>query len=49
MKVKNLDKERADAQLTNVESPRFISTLKRALEIMFMGEDKEQTGKLSYA
>lgn len=49
MKVQNLDKERADAQVTNVESPRFISTLKRALEVMFKGEDTQKTGKLSYA
>lgn len=49
MKVKNLDQERAEAQVTNVESPRFISTLKRALEKMFEEEDSAGTGKLSYA
>ena len=48
MKVKNFDKERASSQLTNVESPRFISTLKRALEVMFTAVDKEGTGKLTY-
>lgn len=37
-----------DSQKTNVESPRFISTLKRALEQMFMQADKDNSGKLSY-
>jgi hypothetical protein len=35
MKVKNFGKQKGESQATNVESPRFISTLKRALETMF--------------
>jgi Ca2+-binding EF-hand superfamily protein len=34
--------------LINVESPRFVSTLKRALSEMFLNMDKDGTGKLSY-
>jgi len=48
MKVKNLVTEKKKSQTINVDSPRFISTLKRSLEEMFMAMDKDQTGKLSY-
>ena len=47
-KVKNLDQQKKDSQKINVESPRFVSTLKRALEEMFQGVDKDNSGKLSY-
>lgn len=40
-KVKNFDVEKRESQLINVESPRFISTLKRALEEMFESMDKD--------
>lgn len=32
-----------------MESPRFISTLKRALEDMFLVMDKDNSGSLSYS
>ena len=48
MKVKNFNKEKKEAQLVNVDSPRFISTLERALVTMFKQADKDNTGKLSY-
>jgi hypothetical protein len=31
-----------------VDSPRFISTLKRALEEMFLKQDKDRTDYLNY-
>lgn len=34
--------------MINVESPRFVSTLKRALCEMFQNMDKDGTGKLTY-
>ena len=34
-KVKSLDVQKKESQNINVDSPRFISTLKRALEQMF--------------
>jgi len=37
-----------DSQKINVNSPRFISTLKRALEEMFLTCDKDGSGKLTY-
>lgn len=36
------------SQKVNVESPRFISALKRALYEMFQNADKDKSGKLSY-
>jgi hypothetical protein len=48
MKVKTLQKEIRKSQKVNVESPRFISTLKRALEEMFTLADKDKSGSLSY-
>lgn len=48
MKVKELSQEKTDSQTINVESPRFISTLQRALEEMFKNADKDGSGMLSY-
>lgn len=48
MKVKDLSKEMRKSQKINVDSPRFISTLKRALYEMFQYADKDKSGKLSY-
>lgn len=48
MKVKNLNTEKKKSQKINVDSPRFISTLKRSLEEMFRAMDKDGTGKLTY-
>lgn len=48
MKVKNLAAEKKSSQNINVNSPRFISTLKRSLEEMFHAMDKDGTGKLTY-
>jgi len=47
-KVKELGSEKRESQKINVESPRFISTLKRALEEMFESMDKDKSGMLSY-
>lgn len=47
-KVKDLELQRKESQLTNVDSPRFINTLKRALEEMFTKMDNNRSGKLSY-
>jgi hypothetical protein len=41
MKVKDLSKEMRKSQKINVDSPRFISTLKRALEEMFTNFDRD--------
>jgi len=49
MKVKNLSAAKRQSQKINVDSPRFISTLKAALEEMFKSMDKEGTGKLTYS
>jgi Ca2+-binding EF-hand superfamily protein len=46
--VKELGQEKSDSQRINVESPRFISTLQRALEEMFKNADKDGSGKLTY-
>ena len=48
LKIKELAKEVRKSQKVNVESPRFISTLKRALEEMFTAADKDGSGALSY-
>ena len=47
IKVKDLSKEVRKSQKVNVDSPRFISTLKRALEEMFINFDKDKSGYLS--
>jgi len=47
-KVKNLEQQRRESQKINVESPRFITTLQRALEEMFRKMDKNGTGRLNY-
>jgi len=39
MKVKDLNVQKNESQKINVESPRFVSTLKRALEEMFIEID----------
>lgn len=49
MKVPDLSKDIRKSQKINVESPRFISTLQRALYEMFEQCDHEGTGRLSYA
>lgn len=41
MKVKDLSKEVRKSQKVNVESPRFVGTLKRALEEMFLIADTD--------
>ena len=41
MKVKDLSKEMRKSQKINVESPRFIATLRRALEELFHDFDKD--------
>ena len=48
MKVKDLQKEQRKSQKVNVESPRFIKTLRRALFEMFQTADKDKSGKLDY-
>ena len=48
IKVKELSKEIRKSQKVNVESPRFINTLKRALYEMFELADKDKSGKLDY-
>ena len=47
-KVKDLSVQRGESQKINVDSPRFISTLRRALEEMFRKMDKDGSGKLTY-
>ena len=49
MKVKDLTSKKRESQKINVQSPRFISALKRALEKMFENIDKDKSGKLSYS
>ena len=48
MKVKNFEPQKRESQKINVSSPRFISTLQRALEEMFIAMDKDGRGKLTY-
>jgi len=48
MKVKDLGVQKRQSQKINVDSPRFITTLKRALEEMFQATDKAGTGLLTY-
>ena len=48
MKIQNLDKETKKSQKINVESPRFISTLERALVKLFTEADHDKSGDLEY-
>lgn len=48
-KVKNLEQEKRGSQKINVDSPRFITTLQRALEEMFHTMDKDGSGRLTYS
>ena len=48
LKVKNLEKELAKSQKINVESPRFIKTLERALTKLFTEADTTSDGQLTY-
>jgi hypothetical protein len=47
-KIKDLSKEIAKSQKVNVESPRFINTLRIALNEIFIAADKQKTGLLTY-
>lgn len=49
MKAKDLGKEYKKSQKINVESPRFISTLERALTLLFSTADAAGSGELTYA
>ena len=49
MKAKDLNKELNKSQKINVESPRFIKTLERALTKLFTEADATQDGQLTYA
>ena len=49
MKVKDLSQKKRESQKINVQSPRFTSALKRALEQMFRNIDKDGSGQLSYS
>lgn len=49
MKAKDLNKELKKSQKINVESPRFITTLERALTRLFTEADSNNNGLLSYA
>lgn len=48
MKVRDLDKELVRSQKINVESPRFIATLERALIELFEKADKDHSSELNY-
>ena len=48
MKISDLSKEMRKSQKINVDSPRFVSTLQRALYEMFESIDVSKTGLLSY-
>jgi hypothetical protein len=47
-KVKDLSKEVRKSQKVNVESPRFVRTLRSALNEMFTEADVDKSGALSY-
>ena len=47
-KIKELGKEQEKSQKINVDSPRFISTLERALVKLFKDIDVSESGLLSY-
>ena len=48
MKIQDLAKEVVKSQKINVQSPRFIGTLERALVKLFQEADTESTGELEY-
>ena len=48
MKAKDLSKELNKSQKINVESPRFIKTLERALTLLFTEADVASRGQLTY-
>ena len=48
-KMQNLEKQQAKSQKINVESPRFISTLERALVKLFEEADNNANGGLTYS
>lgn len=48
MKVKDFVKQKKISQEVNVDSPRFISTLQRAIEEMFEKADESGDGRLTY-
>ena len=48
MKATDLKKEINKSQKINVESPRFIKTLERALTLLFTQADTSESGELSY-
>lgn len=48
MKIQDLGKEIVKSQKINVQSPRFITTLERALVKLFREADTENTGELTY-
>lgn len=48
MKATDLKKEINKSQKINVESPRFIKTLERALTLLFTQADHNQNGELTY-
>lgn len=49
MKALDLNKEMQRSQKINVESPRFIKTLERALVKLFSEADTDNTKELDYA
>lgn len=48
MKIQDLSKEIVKSQKINVQSPRFITTLERALVKLFNEADTENNGELTY-
>ena len=48
MKATDLKKEINKSQKINVESPRFIKTLERALTLLFTEADEGDSGELTY-
>jgi len=48
MKAKDLHKDLNKSQKINVESPRFIKTLERALTLLFSEADVANSGELTY-
>lgn len=48
MKVKDFSSQKKNSQKINVDSPRFVGTLKSALNEMFQLVDKDGSGTLDY-
>jgi Ca2+-binding EF-hand superfamily protein len=48
MKIQDLSREIVKSQKINVQSPRFITTLERALVKLFKEADTDGTGELTY-